>query len=82
MARVASVKVIENATEAILNPNAWETLSRVRIKMKKSNAPSVQPRNAAATTSRALFKSTAEVSEMQFPSRMSSGINRQDKSGV
>jgi len=50
--RIASVSVIASAICGRVFPNAFATSSMISVRMKKSNASSVHPRNPARTALR------------------------------
>src|SRR3954467_1962961 len=62
MGRIASVSVIASAICGRVLPNALATSSMTSVRMKKSNASSVQPRKPARTAFRWFARSVAVLS--------------------
>ncbi len=66
-ARVARVSVMAKVIDLTLTPKVFATSSKVKIRMKKSNASSVQLKKAAATALRAREREMTFASDMFTP---------------
>ena len=68
--RIASATVSVNAMSGRVRPNAFAMSSMTSVRMKKSNASSVQPRKPASTALRWLARSAGVMVCVGSPRRV------------